>query len=204
VHLQLVVPHRFYRAAPDLSRPELRDAYEQGRADRLADKWDEEVRSRTDVLRAGGPEVRRAYLLGVAPEHASAPAPLALTLSVIAASTWLSAVIEHRTGLRGRLSPVSGLVLLTVLSGPGLGHAGKRRAQALGLSVETAPVAYMSWSALMQLAIWAVHDLSDRIRRGSGDPTPTSTAAALVVRELMLRRSWRDAMRASRSGALTS
>jgi len=197
VQLQLVAPHRFYRAAPDLSRPELRNAYEQGRADRRTKPPNEALKSRMDLMKAGGPEVRRAYLLGHGPDRAAAPAPLALALPVIGAWTGLSAEFERRTGLRPRLRPAIALLLLTALSGPGFVRIGERRARALGLSIETAPVRHQSGSELLQLAIAAVHAVRYRLRRGSwrGDPAPTTTAAALVVRELMVHRSWRAAIR---------
>ena len=194
VNLQLVAPHRFYRAAPDLSRPELRDAYDQGRADRRADLSNEALKSRLDLLKARGPEVRRAYLFGCGPDHVAAPGPLALVLPALVASVWLSAVFEQRTGVRRRLASVIALALLTIVSDWGFVRLGRRRAAELGLTVETAPERYLSGSTLMQLAFSIVQVLRHRIRRGSwrgGGPTPTSSAAALVVRELMSRRSWR-------------
>ena len=193
VNLQLVAPHRFYRAAPDFSRPEVRDAYEQGLADRRTKPPNETLRSRTDLLEER--ESRRAYVLGRGPERAYAPAPLALVLAVIGAWTALSAGYQQRTGLLPGLRPAIAGLLLTILSGPGFVRIGERRARALGLSIETAPMRHQSGSELTQLAIYAVHTVSSRRRRGSwrGDPTPTATAAAHVVRELMLRRSWRAA-----------
>ena len=80
---------------------------------------------------------------------------------------------------------------------------GRRRAHALGLTVETAPERYLSGSMLMQLAFSIVQVLRHRIRQGSwrgGGPTPTSAAAGTVVRELMYRRSWREAAAGTGSG----
>ena len=193
LHLRLVAPHRFYRAAPALSRPELRDAYEQGRADRGTDLPDEALAKRMNVMTASGREAMRAYRLGYGPYEVLAPAPIALSLLLIAASTWLSAALERRRGPGRRLLILIGPGLLTWATGNVLIRASTRRGRALGLSVETAPLQQVPGSLLMQLAIAAGYALSYRARRGSWPrPTTATFAAGQLVHELMLRRSWRE------------
>ena len=193
MHLRLVAPHRFYRAAPDLSRSELRDAYEQGRADRGADLPNEELAERMTVMTASGREAMRAYRLGRGPDEALAPAPRALSLLLIAASACLSAALERSTGPGRRLLILIGPVLFTWPTGSVLLRVRKRRGRALGLSAETAPLQQVPGSLLMQLAIAAGYALSYRTRRGSWPrPMPATFAAGLLVEEYTSRRSWRE------------
>jgi hypothetical protein len=193
MHLRLVAPHRFYRAAPDLSRPELRDAYEQGRAARGAELPDEALAERMSVMTASGREAMRAFRLGHGPDEALAPAPLALSLLLIAASAWLAAVLERSTGPGRRLLILIGPVLLTWPTGNVLLRVRKRRGRALGLSADTAPLQQVPGSLVMQLAIAAGYALSYRTRRGSWPrPMPATFAAGQLVEEFMSRRSWRE------------
>ena len=134
---------------------------------------------------------------GTGPDEAFAPPPLAFSLLTIAASTWLSATLERHTGPRRRLLSLVGTVLLTQSTEALLIRMMRRRGRTLGLRTETAPVVHVPGSMLMQLAISAGYALSYRARQGSSPAvTPANLAAGQLVRELMSRRSWRDAMKA--------
>lgn len=188
VNLVLVVPQRMYRPAPDLSRPELRAAYDRGRAERAACRREPPP----EVLALRG-EARRAYLVGLTDEVLP-PAPLAVELALIAEYALVVPAAYRRTGRRRLVAlaavAANGLVIerLRVRLAP-------RRAHAMGLTPETAPIPCVSWSRAMQLAAASGYR-AWRFRRGTSRPLPpASVAASEAVRVIMLRRAWRAARR---------
>jgi hypothetical protein len=190
--LLVVSPHGAYRRPPDLSGPELHEAYEAGRLARALRSPGSTVRPE-DVF-AASPEWRRAYWLGAA-DRQVVPPPLVVEIAAAAITLVFAVALERRDGWRRQL-PLAALQLGT-LAPIAIVRAlsRRRRARALDLPVERAPEFYVAPSSLLQLAIALVYQLATLVRRGRRPvPSASSTAAAEVTLVFMRERSWRRAL----------
>jgi hypothetical protein len=188
-HLTLVWPHPAYRPAPDLSRPELRAAFDAGRASQ-ANEDDLAVQmERWHELRRGDRQVMHAYWAGYR-EDIGGPLPLVLDVLLIGASALAAGAIRQPTTVFRR---ATGAVVLAGTVATVMRY--ERRNDRLGLTMETAPVPYPSGSMLMEFGIDALYRLWTRRQEGWRALSPSIEAAGAITRTLMRRRSWRAALR---------
>ena len=186
-HLSLVCPHRAYGPPPDLSRPELRAAFDAGRASRGDDDLGGDI-DRWHELRKQGRPVMQAYWAGRR-KDVRAPIPLPIALAQIGVFAGAFDFVRRGPGVRERA------VAALVLAATGAAMVWTIRApRSEGLTAETAPTIATPASMLIQAHIDAVYVLWSWRRDGVRMRSAPLGAAAAVTRTLMHRRSWRAAL----------
>jgi hypothetical protein len=186
-HLSLVWPHSGYAPPPDLSRPELRAAFDAGRANRAVEgdpaaqleRWHQLARAIPASWRRTGPGVART----------SGPLPLALDVLLIGVSAVAACTIRQPSSPFRRVAGAIALVASVATF-----MRSERRGGRSGLTAETAPVPYPPTSMLLQFGIDALYRLWTSRRHGRHFRSPSIEAAAAITRTVMRRRSWRASL----------
>ena len=201
VNLLLVPVGTVYRPAlPISTRPELAAAFARGEEMRAAGPGDPDD-AHMEWLVGLSSDERTAYMLG---RHGAsalrAPAPATVVVPLLLAEALSQSLLRAR---RSRSVKVAIFLAMTAVA-IGAAHlterAERRRAQKLGLTVETAPVAppaaVMWGQVLVRALVTGIQGL--RSRRATGRwprVDPASTVAAGAIRELQRRRGWDAAYR---------
>ncbi len=188
-HLSLVCPHRAYGPPPDLSRPELRAAFDAGRESRTNAGDQRERIERWHELRKQGQPVVQAYWAGYR-KDVRAPIPLPIALALI--GVFAAALDVVRRGPTAHERAVAALVLAATAAAMVWTI---RAPRSKGLTAETAPTIATPASMLIQIHIDAVYVLWSWRRDGVRLRSAPMTAAAAVTRTLMRHRSWHEAVR---------
>ena len=200
-NLLLVPVGSVYRPALRIfEHPELAAAFDRGEEMRTAGPVDPDD-AHMEWLVGLSSDERTAYMLGrggVSVLRAPAPATMVVPL--------LLAEALSQSLLRGRRSRPVKVAIFLAMTAVAVGaarlteRAERRRAQKVGLTVETAPVrppaAVMSGQVLVRTFLMAIQQL--RSRRATGRwprVDPASTVAAGAIRELQRRRDWNAAYR---------
>jgi hypothetical protein len=187
-HLSLVWPHSGYAPPPDLSRPELRAAFDAGRANRAVEGDPAAQLERWHQLRKGDPRVMAAYWAGCR-EDLGGPLPLALDVLLIGVSAVAACAIRQPSSPFRRVAGAIALVASVATF-----MRSERRGGRSGLTAETAPVPYPPTSMLLQFGIDALYRLWTSRRHGRHFRSPSIEAAAAITRTVMRRRSWRASL----------
>jgi hypothetical protein len=201
-NLLLVPGGRFYRPALRISeRPDLAAAFARGEEMRAAGPVAPDD-AHTEWLVGLSSDERTAYMLG---RHGAsalrAPAPAPVVVPLLLAQALSESLLGERRSRPAKVAIF--LAMVAVAWGTALltDRAERRRAQRLGLTVETAPVAppaaVMSGQVLVRTLLVGIQRLRSRRVTGRWPRVdPASTVAAGAIYELQRRRDWNAAYRA--------
>jgi len=200
-NLLLVPVGSVYRPAlPIAQRPDLAAAFARGEELRAAGPVDADD-AQMEWLAGLSSDERTAYMLGWGGTSVlRAPASAAVVVPLLLAEAVSQSLLREP---RSRAVKVAIFLAMTVVA-TGAAHlterAERRRAEKLGLTVETAPfppsAAVMSGQVLARTLLIGIQHL--RSRRATGRwprVDPASTVAAAAIRELQRRRDWNAAYR---------
>jgi hypothetical protein len=204
-NLLLVPVGSVYRPALRISeRPDLAAAFARGEEMRAAGPVDPDD-AHMEWLVGLSSDERTAYMLG---RHGAsslrAPAPVSVVVALLLAEALSQSLLRERRSRPVKVAIFLAMTAVAIGAAHLTEHAERRRAQKLGLTVETAPVppsaGVMSGQVLARMLLIGIQQL--RSRRATGRwprVDPASTVAAGAIRELQRRRDWKAAyLRASR------
>jgi hypothetical protein len=200
-NLLLVPVGSVYRPALRIwERPDLAAAFARGEEMRAAGPGEPDD-AHMEWLVGLSSDERTAYMLG---RHGAsalrAPAPAAVAVALLLAEALTQSLLRERRSLPVKVAIFLAMTAAAIGAALLTERAERRRAQRLGLTVETAPIpppaAVMSGQVLVRALLIGAQQL--RSRRATGRwprVDPASTVAAGAIRELQRRRDWNAAYR---------
>ena len=200
-NLLLVPAGSVYRPALRIfEHPELAAAFARGEEMRAAGPGDPDD-AHMEWLVGLSSDERTAYMLG---RHGAsalrAPAPATVVVPLLLAEALSQALLRERRSRPVRVATFLAMTAVAMGAASLTERAERRRAQKLGLTVETAPIppppAVMFGQVLVRTLLVAMRQV--RTRRATGRWTrvdPASPVAATAIRELQRRRDWNAAYR---------
>jgi hypothetical protein len=198
VNLILVPVGRAYRRALPISqRAELATAFAQGEA-RCASGQSLDEQQMEELMGLSA-DARTAYRLGVAgPDGLRAPAPLTVAVPLLLAEVLAEALAQAAHSQRHRLALRAALVTAFIYPSSVSDRARVRRARALGLTAETAPLptsfGLTVGHLVGRLLLVGIQQVGLRRRAGRwGRVSLSSSIAAAAIRELRVRQDWNAA-----------
>jgi hypothetical protein len=206
VNLILVPVGRAYRPALPISqRAELATAFAQGEA-RCASGPSLDQQQMQELMGLSA-DARTAYRLGaVGPDGLLAPAPLTVAVPLLLAEVLAEGLARVADSQRHRLALRAALVTAFIYPQRVRERARVRRARALGLTAETAPLptslGLTVGQMLGRLLLVGIQQVRLRRRAGRwGRVSLSSSIAAAAVRELRVRQDWNAAYKRAKGSA---
>jgi hypothetical protein len=198
VNLILVPVGRAYRPALPISqRAELATAFAQGEARSASGQSLDE--QQIEELMGLSADARIAYRLGLArPDGLRAPAPLTVAVPLLLAEVLAEALAQAAHSQRHRLALRAAFVTAFIYPQRVSERAAVRRARALELTAETAPLptslGLTVGQMLGRLLLVGTQQVGLRRRAGRwGRVSLSSAIAAAAIRELRVRQDWNAA-----------
>jgi hypothetical protein len=206
VNLLLVPVGTTYRPALPISeRPELAAAFARGEEMRASDDVGDEAHMEW-LMGLSGDE-RTAYALGRSGrDRLHAPEPIAVAISLLLAEFVFETLRRKPLPWRDKVGAFVLLVAAVVVGSAASQRSQLRRAQALGLTPETAPlpapIAIGLGQLLGRFVLVGAQQLRVRRRTGRwGRVSASSVLAAAALRELQRWRNWKAAYERGRRAA---
>jgi hypothetical protein len=199
-NLLLVPVGSVYRPALRISEhPDLAAAFARGEEMRAAGPVDP-GEAHMEWLVGLSSDERYAYMLGHGGASAlRAPAPAAVVMPLLLAEAVSQSLLRERRSRPVKVAIYLAMMAVAMGAARLTERAERRRAEKLGLTVDTAPVpqlTVMSGQVLVRMLLMGIHHV--RTHRATGRwprVDPASTVAAGAIRELQRRLDWNAAYR---------